>query len=186
MRLAILSLVLCFGFGLNAQTDSSLAKKWLVGGNAEMYMEKIGSNSGRVIAILEPQVGYFFTNYLAAGLRVPLSFKSNEYQISIQPFVRFYLPTESMIRPFLEVNTGYDWRVIIPVTSTPNNVERSWLFGARGGAAFFLNKSVSIDMFLFYSGVSSKSEIGTTGEISDPLLKQYLGLGAGFQVYLGR
>lgn len=178
-------LFVLFTLGLLAQVDSvQLQKRWLVGGNGQIYLEKIGANTGRLIAIVEPQGAYFFTNSWMAGLRAPMSFKSNEYKIAVVPFVRYYVPIKGHVRPFFELNFGHDWRVIINVSDTPNNLDNSWLYGARAGGAFFLNQHVSIDLFLYYTGQNSRYKNGATGEVGEPLLKQYFGVGAGFQIYL--
>ena len=185
MRLILACIFFSISFGLAAQIDSvELKKRWLVGGNGQIYLEKIGANTGRLIVIAEPQAGYFFSNSWMAGLRAPMSFFSNEYKIATQPFVRFYVPIKGHVIPFIEANIGYEWRVIINVTEAPNNLDKSFLYGTRAGGAFFLNQNISIDLFLYYSGQNSRYKNGETGEVSDPLLKQYFGIGAGFQIYL--
>ena len=177
-------LIFCFvlaSISLYAQEEKpgiQLHKNWLLGGNGQLYLEKIGDQTGRLIFVVEPQAGYFFSPSWMVGLRAPLSFRSNEYEIGVLPFVRYYFPVKGDIIPFLEANGGYKLRVIIGLDDEPNVNETSWVFGARGGGAFFLNDHASIDLFLFYRGESA------TFEGSDALLKQFFGLGAGFVVYL--
>jgi hypothetical protein len=183
MRLKLAALFLVLHFSALAQQEISLAGKWLAGGNAELYVERIAGNTGRLVLILEPQAGYFFTNSWAAGLRLPLGFLSNSYQIAVQPFVRFYVPLPGDIKPFVEVNSGYEWknnlnRTTLDVVYT----ERSWFFGARGGAAFFVNTNVSVDVFLYYNGKNTTWE-DLDFDAHGTLVNQTFGLGAGFQIY---
>lgn len=181
MRRVLLLFFIFASFGVSAQEEKpgfNLSKNWLLGGNGQLYIEKVGDQTGRLIFVVEPQTGYFFNQSWLVGLRTPLSFKSNEYEIGALPFVRFYFPVQGNIIPFVEANGGYNLRVIIGLDDEPNVNENSWVFGARGGGAFFLNDRASIDLFLFYTGESA------TFDGSDPLLKQFAGVGAGFVVYL--
>lgn len=184
MRQLLLFFCLMMGTQISAQDYPELKKMWMVGGNAEAYIERIGGNTGRFIAIAQPGFGYFVAKNLAVGMRSPMSFFSNEWKIGVAPYVRYYLPVGSHVRPFLEVNGGYSWRGIKDVALNRYSMEHSWLYGGNAGASFFLNPRVSIDLFLFYSGQSSSTRILDTDVFTDPLLKAEMGIGAGFQIFL--
>ena len=108
---SILIFVLFFAsFGLHAQQDSSLAGKWMVGGNAQFNIEKIELTDESLLTIfINPQGGYFFTNSFVGGLRFPFGFTVNSYQVALLPFVSYYIPIKGTIRPFIELNSGVEW-----------------------------------------------------------------------------
>jgi hypothetical protein len=172
------------GLQISAQELPELKKIWMLGGNADIYIERVGGNQGRLIAIAHPGVGYFVAKNFAVGLRTPIGFLSNEYKIGIAPFTRYYFPSKSTTRLFVEINGGYSWRGLKNVAINSYNMEYSWLFGGSGGAAFFINKNVSIDLFLFYSGQNSKTKIKELDMFTEPILKAEIGIGAGFQIFL--
>ena len=180
MRGLILAVCLTLSVGLMAQEKEGidLAKRWSVGGNGQLFVEQVGDQTGRLIFILEPQAGYMLNRSWMVGLRTPLSFKSNEYGVAALPFVRYYIPVKGTIIPFVEANGGYKLRVILDLDDGPNVYENSWVFGARAGSAFFLNDHASLDLFLYYTGESATFDGGS------PLLKQFFGVGVGFEIFL--
>ena len=180
--LSIAFLVLTLGLQAQEKDSIALAKKWLVGGNAKFYVETVGSQTARLIVDIEPQAGYFITNWFAVGLRLPVSFTSDAFRTTINPFVRFYLPVGGNIIPFAELNGGHAWRMIYDTqTSAYDDVERCWILGTQAGAAFFINQNVSIDVYLYYSGQNCQLE--SNGVIYPQRINHNFGLGAGFQIY---
>lgn len=156
----------------------------MVGGSGDLYMERIAGNMGRLIFIVEPQAGYFITDTWAVGMRLPLGFLSNSYQIATVPFVRYYLPLAGNIKPFAELSAGHEWKNNLD----PSNFdlvykERSWLIGARAGAAFFIRQNISLDAFLYFAGENTSWE-DLKLEASGSLSNQRYGLAFGFQIYL--
>jgi hypothetical protein len=169
---------------LQAQDKPELLQDWIAGGNAEIYIERVGGNQGRLIALAEPQLGYFFVKNFAAGVQLPASFFSNEWKVGTALFARYYIPVEGTSVPFFEGNFGREWRTIKDVSGGSNSVDKSWTFGGKAGMAFFFNPHVSIDLYLYYRGKNSQSTIGNTGMLTDPVLKQEMGIGTGFQIFL--
>lgn len=156
----------------------------MLGGNGEMYVERIAGNTGRLILIIEPQAGFFFSNSWAAGIRLPLGFLSNSYQIAVQPFARYYVPLKNKIRPFVELNTGREWKNNLdPTTLDVVYKEQSWLLGGRTGAAFFIGNHVSLDVYLYYDSQNTSWQ-DLKQNASGNLINQQFGLGVGFQIYL--
>ena len=185
MRLALFSILVFSASLIMAQNKDSIVLKhtWMVGGNAKLFVENISGQTGRLIVDVDPQAGYFFTECIAAGLRIPLSFTSDAIRISTSPFIRYYFPTKGQIRPFAELNTGYSWRMIYAYNDEKYNLaETSWLFGSQLGAALFLTHKASIDVFFYYTGQKAKTY--NNGQSREGLFYQTFGLGAGFQVYL--
>lgn len=182
----LISLAFVFSFFLalaQEETGIKLEKHWLLGGNGKMFVERAGGQTGRLIIEFEPQVGYFFTNWFATGLRFPIDFRSNQYSVGVIPFTRFYLPTKKMIWPFAEFNVGREWRILTDLSSQENDVERSWVYGAQLGAAVFIRDNISIDFYFYYTGKNAQTEFADGG-FSKPITIEFIGLGAGFQIYL--
>lgn len=167
-----------------AQENLELKNKWLVGGNANIYVERVGGNTGRFVAQVQPQAGYMLSNRWAIGTRMPASFLSNEWNVGLSPFVRYYLPIKGQALPFIELNGGYSWRGIKDVALDTYLVEQSWLFGSCAGMAFFVTNYVSFDMFFYYTGMMSKTKLPGTGIFTQPINKAEMGIGLGFQIFL--
>ena len=183
MRTLIVVVLFIASFGLRAQPDSSLAGTWMVGGNGDLYVERIAGNSGRLIFIVEPQAGYFITNTWAVGMRFPLGFLSNSYRVAAVPFVRYYLPLAGNIRPFVGLSGGREWKNNLdPSTLDVVYKERSWLLGVRAGAAFFIRPNISLDAYLYYAGENTTWE-DLKLEATGSLANQRFGLAFGFQIY---
>lgn len=185
MRIALFCFFILSAPIILAQNNDSIVLKhaWSVGGNAKLFVENISGQSGRLIVDIDPQAAYFFSDWLATGLRFPLSFTSDAIRVSASPFMRYYLPTANQIRPFAELNTGYSWRMIYDFSSDEYVLaERAWLFGSQLGTALFLSHKASIDIFFYYTG--QKATTYTNGQTGAGIFYQIFGLGAGFQVYL--
>jgi hypothetical protein len=161
----------------------NLKSQWLIGGNAKIVIERAAGQTGRLIIEIEPQGGYFFTDWFAAGMRFPLDFRSNQFSIGVLPFTRFYLPTKKMIRPFMEVNGGREWRFLMDLSTQESDLERSWVIGMQLGAAFFIRNDISIDVFFYYTSKNAQTEF-VDGSYSTPIIIEFIGLGMGFQIYL--
>lgn len=167
-----------------ATDPMNLQKKWLVGGNAKLYVETLGPETARLTVDIEPHVGYFFTHWFALGMRLPVSFTSDAFRATINPFMRVYVPVKGNVIPFLEVNGGHSWRFIYDTQSSAyDDVERCWIVGTQAGAAFFLNKNVSIDFYTYYARQDCR--LFSNGVLYPSRLAHNFGLGAGFQIYFG-
>jgi len=171
-----------------AQQDSTLKGRWMIGGNGEMYIERINNEPQNLFTIsVEPQAGYFFAKSFAAGLRLPFGFSVNSFQVTLLPFAAYYLPLKGNIKPFIELNTGVAWdNNIDEVSYEVDYKQTAWLAGGRTGAAFFIKQNISLDLFLYYKNKRNKwrdldpDAIQLEGVTT---LKKF-GIGAGFQIYL--
>jgi outer membrane protein len=110
---------------------------------------------------INPSIGYFVGDGIAIGLNVGYGF-ARDYQddvsfntslLSVVPFIRYYLPGQSKVRPFVGLSGTYNL-VGIKLTSN-NDTEREstdlFGWGAEVGAAFFINDKISLDLFLDYN-----------------------------------
>ncbi len=185
MRIVLATLFYASFFLAQAQERDSiiLKNRWLVGGNAKFIVESISGQTGRLIIEIDPQAGYFFTNWLAVGVRLPLSFTSDAYRIGTSIFSRYYLPTKGYVKPFAELSGGLSWRRIYDTQSGEyDDLENCWLLGSQVGAAFFFNPKVSIDFYLY--STCQQCQQAYNGTVSESPFYIIFGLGAGFQVYL--
>lgn len=185
MRLPLVIIFALLSFLSHGQEREpiQLKKSWMVGGNAKLFVEKLGNQTGRLIVEVDPSAAYFVTEYLALGMRFPLSFTSDGYRIALNPFVRSYLPTKCYVRPFVEVNAGHNWWWVYDNNGQEYGLaQKNWLFGSQLGAAFFLHKKVSIDIYSYYTG--QKSTNIQQGKETDGGFYHNIGFGVGFQVYL--
>lgn len=156
---------------------------WLMGGNGNISYTKsvpkqsnslFNSVESEILSIsLEPNVGYFFINKLAGGLKISaknsfvtdVPFEINQTQLSISPFLRYY---------FLEVEKPYNIFVepsYYKYTYKPLGMIDA--YGVKFGHVYFLNSSVGIETSINY--------VKTNGIDSD---SKDLFLGFGFQLYL--
>lgn len=159
----------------------------MLGGNGEMYLERINSAGPNFFTIsIQPQAGYFFTEYFAAGLRLPLGFSVNSFHVTLLPFAAYYLPLKGNIKPFVELNAGLAWdNNLDEVSYKIEYKQTAWIAGARAGSAFFIKQNISLDLFLYY--VNKRT---TWHDLNPDAVQQEgvtslqkTGLGAGFQIY---
>lgn len=160
----------------------------MLGGNGEMYFERINSTDPNLFTIrVEPQAGYFFSKAFAAGVRFPFGFSVNSFQFSILPFAAYYFPVKGFVKPFVELNTGVAWDHNLDEESYKVDYKQtSWIAGGRAGAAFFIKKNISLDVFLYYRNKSTSwRDLDPDAIQSEGVTTlQKFGIGAGFQIYL--
>jgi outer membrane protein len=147
--------------------------------------DRIGSST---IITLAPQAGYFVTNGLMIGLNMSVLIVrikeegDNESDggsiTSFQPMIRYYFKPAGKIRPFGEVRGGF---LSYKDKNDDDEGETVTLFGAKGGAAFFLNDKVSLDLFLDY-GVATNKE--GSGNFESKSTNSLISFGAGFSIFL--
>ena len=143
---------------------------------------------------LKPTYGYFVMNQLAVGLAIPLYYYNGGIpkgsyqvtQIGLTPFIRYYIGP-SLIKPFLSVAAGFQKNKGVGGGS-PTSIDYTWGYSAGGGVAFFVTKSVSLDLAANYTGIGSRdyytldsyAQNGLTTGVVDAI-----NINLGFQVYFG-
>ena len=165
---------------------------WLVGGNANFSLSHYDANDAKLTAIdLSPNIGYFFIDKLATGIRMGYSgsntkfgdnpsqpgtensFKSTGY--SIGPYIRYYfLPINNRYNILTELNYQY-----INSKQEINNLNSSNSFNNQfsivAGPAIYLNSSVGIEFLVGYSNAPKNKSSARSSKV---------GVGIGFQIHL--
>lgn len=161
---------------LNAQITKN---NWLVGGDAAFsYTRTNPEINGRQFQInLSPNIGYFFWDKLAFGLRSSYNLtrvrsdlnRSKSERIMLSPFARYYiLEADRDMNLFIESAYG----VLIDIVGDRRNPEE---FSLKAGLAMFLNSSVAFEASLSYINYNSKDQF-----VGDHTLL----LGLGLQIHL--
>ena len=155
---------------------------WIVGGNAGFSSTKQGDAKTSVTE-LAPNVGYFFMNQLAGGLRANINNSTNEMgtvegktnSFSLAPFVRYYiLPSSQKINVFADASYGFGNSTEKVGTIETEMKMTQWSIMA--GPAIFLSPSTALQLAIGYG--STKYE-----DVDDA--QTHLNIGVGFQIHLG-
>lgn len=150
------------------------------------------SGQGGSIIGLQPAMGWFVGNNLAIGIGIPFfsigSGGTHVTQIGATPFLRYYIGP-SNIKPFLGasggiINTSFSGRGTGNGESSTDGI-----YSVSGGLAFFINRSVSFDLGLTYTGggtASVNSIFGGGINALTPVVPESINVNLGFQVYFGK
>lgn len=196
MKLILAVAMLFTAFGVNAQTEKG---KMLAGGNLGFNFgtskvtfvpdsgDKSSSNGPKTTAFsFTPNIGYFFIDNLAGGLKLNLSSysekskvtigtteyddKSNSFIFNVGPFLRYYYGLNDNMKVFGEGFFGFgvdNSKYETPVTDGLGNVTTSTTetkvngtgFEVGPGLAYFINENIGVEALLTYSRFSSKYDI---------------------------
>jgi hypothetical protein len=159
MKHFLLLIALVASLSLNAQITKN---NWLVGGSAAFsYTRTNPEINGRLFEMnLSPNIGYFFWDKLAFGLRSTYNFtrqrsdlnRSETERVMLAPFVRYYLlEADRDLNLFVESAYG----VQIDIIGDRRNPEE---FSMKGGLSIFLNSSVAFEIALSYINYNSKNQ----------------------------
>lgn len=191
----IIALALCMllsGIVANAQITKG---NWMVGGVASYASTKYHGEISPGVTVnifkVQPNIGYFIIDKLAAGLKLGYSNVTNKlgespYGISkvvnynFGPFARYYfLPTE---KPFnILVEGSYQYGIKRIGSSTGGNIlweqHNANTFSVNAGPVLYFNTSVGLEFLVGYSNEKYITDQGSNGTIQ---------VGLGLQVHLER
>ena len=180
-NLLIASLFVAFASTASAQGNINKGD-WMAGGNAGFNHTKEGDFKTTSIE-LSPNVGYFFMNNLAGGLRMGVGsikeeINSNESTMSgfhVGPFVRYYfLPGTQKINVFADGMYGFGQS-----KSESAGIEAKYnysQFSIMAGPAIFLTPSTALEIAVGYKSQKYEDADDAANTI---------GLNIGFQIHLG-
>lgn len=154
---------------------------WMLGGDAGFNSQKQGDYKTTSFN-LSPNVGYFFINNFAGGLRANVSSSKSEYNSSdvkntgyeLAPFVRYYfLPATQKVNLFADASFGfgqnkYDNGITESKTKFTN-------LGIKAGPAIFITPATALEIALGYN--SSKVK-----DVDDR--ENQFGISFGFQIHI--
>lgn len=201
MKKIFLLVVIGFFNILTAQITKGF---WLMGGNFQFEYYNLKnteydynqgenvpkSNSNQFRVKFSPNVGYFFMDKLAGGIRGHIGYLSEKGETSesrtfrkygfdkayISPFIRYYfLPEENIVNVFGEAD------YLIPITGSPWNKEIN--FNIKGGVVYFLNTSVGLEAFINYNYNHLQNEIPFPHTLSKHTYNR-VNVGIGLQIHL--
>lgn len=161
--------------------------QWMIGGTSTVNFNsnktEDADDDSRVSTFTAiPDVGYFFINNLAGGLRIifnSVKVKGEDeatVYLLAAPFVRYYfLPGAQNVNVFADASFGYG-------TAGQDDKEsiNSWSIAA--GPAIFINERAALEFTLFYyseGGDWHKDVMGTVRRDNT------LGVNVGFRLHLG-
>ena len=153
---------------------------WLVGGNAGFQTEKYGDvdESKSTHFNFHPNVGYFFINNLAGGLRLSFSTYKQDGDddafstTALSPFVRYYfLPSTQKVNVFADASYGFG--------SVKEDDEKDSFnqYTISAGPAIFITPNTALEFALQYSSKGGDY-------YGEEKLKNF-GVNVGFQIHLG-
>ena len=174
-------LLAAFGFAAT-MADAQINKgQFMVGGNANFQTSKVedASDDSRITTInFNPNIGYFFIDNLAGGLRLSVSSYKEKGEdegftsLSASPFIRYYfLPATEKVNLFADASFGIG-------TLGSDNKESFNQFSISAGPAVFLTPNTALEFSIGYNSVGGDAYGGD---------KRYntIGLNIGFQIHLG-
>lgn len=185
-----------------AQTEKG---RWTVGAQVGdiNYSRNPSSYRSRTFRVsLSPSAGYFVADNFVVGLTLPVDY--SHYQVSVvpnsalnfaevistqvglAPFARLYIG-KAKLRPFVDASVGYSqqWFSSTNFNSSQETrlTGRALNYSASAGVAYFINRSLSLDASLRYSGGDQLNQTGFASDYSQP---GTFGLNVGFRLFLGR
>ena len=178
-----------------SQTDRSDFKgKFMVGGMSSIeytnYTSSWGSNTETFGLDLSPDIGYFFTNYLSAGLSLTYTLTLNWYDdgegpssnniLLFNPFLRVYVYKNLFC--YAKVGVGLDYYKSTDFEGTVSNRNGEFYNYQLGvGYSFLMKENLSLDLTLGYLGETIGNTQFTGGRAS---VNRKIKMEIGFQVYL--
>lgn len=197
-KFALVSILVCVGFGAFAQQEEEKTKPtdkghYIVDGsvnfalnNSKLEFNGLESKSNAFIMNLSPKGAYFVMDRFAVGIEISFSYTDGEFTdpdgsktssnstgVSAGPFLRYYLANGL----FGEASVGFGTS-----KSTSGDYEsRNDSFGYQVGVgyAIFLNQNISVEPMFSYRHTKFKNdELVTENTIGG------FSLGAGFTIYL--
>lgn len=113
---------------------------------------------------LMPALGYFVIDDFAVTLQTSYAINNGKTdnqmsQLTLMPGVIYYIPTGSIVRPFVELGGGYaNISTKTPLTSggKATNSFNGYTIGGGVGAAFFIKENIAIELSGQYASVRTK------------------------------
>lgn len=183
MKIKFLILIVLF----STLSYSQLTKKnWLVGGSGSFKSTKVEKLSDgtkpyddRVVFNISPNIGYFFYDKLAAGIKLSYTYDNiynQKYQyFGAGPFIRYYfLKPEKRINLLLQAQYNYYEGGGKTIDGNDTGKFHNNGFGFKTGPVIFFNSSVALELTLDYNST----------RLNSTSLENEFMIGLGFQIHL--
>lgn len=173
-------LIIAANFIINNVTSQITKGNWMVGGNAlfASQSQNLGTINAKGINIkLSPNIGYFFIDKFAGGIKTNLSYNKVKYsgaeskttQFAFGPFLRYYfLKVENRVNILTEGTYLFSHS---NGNNTASESQNAFTFSA--GPVIYFNSSVGIEITLNYEHLNG---VGTSANT--------IYFGIGFQIHL--
>lgn len=180
-----------FSAATYAQTEKG---NWMVGSDLSFSYEsaKLTSSEKRNNITVEresttntfkfiPNVNYFVINNLAVGLGLEYRHEKTKgasdatNSFAIAPNAHYYFPIGGKLAPFVGAKVGYAWQ---SEGSSDSQKSRGFLFGLKGGIAYFVNEGAALTGYVGYDQMNLKEKVNTNNS------KKYGKFGVGIGVAL--
>ena len=176
-------IVILAAISLSFESNSQITKgNLMLGGNINYSSTNFNSENFGVphkyySLQIKPNIGYFFVDKFAAGLKVGINKegeKANNYtDFNVGPFIRYYfLHPEKKINILTEANYQYGF-LGIPLSNNTSTSKNS--FALSAGPVFYFNTSVGLEFLVSYSTYKFSGIKGSNNTIM---------FGLGLQVHL--
>ena len=163
-----------FSAATYAQTEKG---NWMVGSDLSFSYEsaKLTSSEKRNNVTVEresttntfkfiPNVNYFVINNLAVGLGLEYRHEKTKgasdatNSFAIAPNAHYYFPIGGKLAPFVGAKVGYAWQ---SEGSSDSQKSRGFLFGLKGGIAYFVNEGAALTGYVGYDYMNLKEKVNT-------------------------
>jgi hypothetical protein len=177
-------LIIVFLNSVNCQITKA---NWLVGGNGSFssikeYDNLNNNTSTAKYVLISTNLGYFFLDKLAAGIRLRFSYQKNTFsgatdansysEFGVGSFVRYYyLKKENLINIFSEISYQY---TIAKTSSNATKANRN-SFAFLAGPVIFFNNNISLEFPIGYSITKNQPSNYKTNSLQ---------FGVGLQIHL--
>jgi opacity protein-like surface antigen len=127
----------------NAQTEKNTT---LLGGSLSF------NNTENISSFMaNPNIGVFVANNFAVGGELSLYTSEGYTSWGVGPFARYYFGQQTKGKPYLGASL---------LVGGADETDTEVGFGAHGGYAFFLNKSVALQLGVQYNRISEMDQFG--------------------------
>ena len=174
MKKFLLMVAVAFSAATYAQTEKG---NWMVGSDLSFSYEsaKLTSSEKRNNITVEresttntfkfiPNVNYFVINNLAVGLGLEYQHEKTKgasdatNTFAIAPNAHYYFPIGGKLAPFVGAKVGHAWQ---SKGSSDSQKSRGFLFGVKGGIAYFLNEGAALTGYVGYDQMNLKEKVNT-------------------------
>lgn len=159
---------------------------WMVGGSGSFKSTKTETLSDgtkpyddRLILNISPNIGYFFYDKLAAGMKLSYTYDNlysqNYHYFGTGPFIRYYfLKPDKLINLLLQAQYNYYGGGGKTEDGRDTGKFHNNGYGFKTGPAIFFNSSVALELTLEYNST----------RLNSTLLENEFMIGIGFQIHL--